>query len=122
MPLGQPPSHRARDRLARAIIDDAHRAVVGEAMQQVQQAERELAAARTELARAQRLRSRWQRAGDVRTLIRLRAIRAAQIADLAETDVPPGAHLRAVVEFLREHYPPDLPDPGPAGTHPSDAS
>lgn len=130
-PAGRPSPHRGvlgrgdaavRDRLARALIDEAYGLTLHEAQQALAEARdrlaaahREVSAAERELERTQRARVRWRRwrridrTGHADRLVALRALTLAQVADLADTDVPPGEHLTAVREYLRRRHPPRPP-------------
>lgn len=118
---------RVRDRLARALIDEAYGLILHEAQQTLAEARdrlaaahHEVSAAERELERTRRARLRWRRwrrldrAGHADRLVAMRAMTIAQLADLADTDVPPGEHLAAVRQYLSRRHPPQPPlDSGP---------
>lgn len=116
-----------RDRLARALIDEAYGMILRDRQEAVAAAAAELAAAQRtvtglerDLARMQRSRLHWRRwhrlddAAMADRVVALRAVTVAQLADLADTDVPPGEHLLAVREYLLRHQPPEPPPAAPA--------
>lgn len=105
-------SNNPRDRLARALIDDAYTAMVDELRNKAESAESEARFARNSLARAEAQRDAWRRHRVFQHVVGLRAVTLAQIADMTETSAPAGIHLQALSSYLNKYHPAKLPATG----------
>lgn len=101
-----------RDRLARALIDDAYAAMVDEFRIKAEIADADARFARSALARAEAQRDAWRRHRSFQHVIGLRAVITAQVADMTETSAPAGIHLQALSSYLQKYHPAQLPPPG----------
>ena len=100
-----------QERLARAVLDDAFAAAVDERRAELAVHESAAASARRAVERAERRLRRWRLHGTFDHDVGLRAVAMAQVADLAETDLPAGVHLQALSVYLAEHQPTDRREP-----------
>lgn len=105
-------ANNPRDRLARALIDDAYTAMVDELRHKAESAEADARFARNNLARAEAQRDAWRRYCVFQHVIGFRAVTLAQIADMTETSAPADIHLQALSSYLNIYYPAKLPATG----------
>jgi len=103
------------DRLARAVIDDAFTAMLAESRADVAVREVAVDAARRRMNILAGKQKRWRERDVFDPVVGMRATAMAASADMAETDVPPGVHLRALTAYLESHdvVEPPLPSPAP---------
>lgn len=110
-PAGSAPVLPAGDvdedtKLARAVIDDALAAMVAEAGHQLDVVLREVERAQQNVDRATADLHAWRRRRTFPHSAGVRVLLLAQVADMAETRLPPGVHLRAVTSYLAKDHPP----------------
>ncbi|HEX3813565.1 MAG TPA: hypothetical protein VHX59_12045 [Mycobacteriales bacterium] len=105
-----------RDRIARAVIEEALGLDIAELQSAVAAARRKLADAEEKLKLARKVRPRrlkeWRGHDRLDRVVEMRALTIARIKDLADTSVPATNYVQAVHSYLLEHHPPVRQDDG----------